>query len=579
MNSIKDLHESIDSKTLLSMSLQDWRRILPNECQVYVCGENYLARRLDFINFKFCDKTTAVEILIDNLYLLLRNKYFKSQDDDTDKRIKEIVDTMTANIKSTLIPVTFDKDNETDSIRRVSYLPDYCLAFKNGVYNFKDDKWLFKYDIFLNDKTNMSFYQYDNNYIINWYFKCNFEPLGLDIMNSRTGDVVEVFKELAKDTSYNAHCFKLLYNMSHDRDNKFSLSKFEHLCQVLGYTVLGSFSQHFVMLIGSGSNGKNSLFDGCFKNRIYPSPSSVSLDAIEKDRFVTGTLENVSHNIFLETSAKTYTDSNVIKALTGSMYQSVEHKGLNRYSSIINCKYIFAGNDQDNIKFSDNTTGFRRRINVFEIFYQWDSQKRFMKKGDYYDSQFTDDLREFNSLDAIEFAYFAMLGIKSATKDFTNNFKFSLNDWTTTYTDIDVDLKERLESITMKDVVKYMKSGKEKASEIFLNESKRRLTSNQTYVNLYNIYDDESIIKFFSNDPHKISDDEFDEGYSVIFNDTDLYISTKCVYSILNVLDTPNAFSRKLKKLYPKASFERVINNNNYILCTFVGNKLKVISR
>ena len=78
------------------------------------------------------------------------------------------------------------------------------------------------------------------------------------------------------------------------------------------------------------------------------------------------------------------------------MYQSVEHKGLNRYSSIINCKYIFAGNDQDNIKFSDNTTGFRRRINVFEIFYQWDSQKRFMKKGDYYDSQFTDDLREFN---------------------------------------------------------------------------------------------------------------------------------------------------------------------------------------
>ena len=578
-NTIENLQAKLDTKTMLTMSLQDWRKILATECQVYVCGENYLARRLDFINFKFCDKITATEILTDNLYLLLRNKYFKIQDDEVDKKIISIVDTMTKNTKSTLISVTFDKENETDETKKVSYLPDYCLAFKNGVYNFKDDKWLFKYDEYYNSNTMMKLYQYDSSYIINWYFKCNFEPLGLDIMNSRISEVVEIFKELSKDSTYDAHCFKLLYNMSHDKDNKFSLSKFEHLCQVLGYTVLGSFSQHFVMLIGSGSNGKNSLFDGCFKNRIYPSPSSVSLDVIEKDRFVTGTLENVSHNIFLETSAKTYTDSNIIKALTGSMYQSVEHKGQNRYSSVINCKYIFAGNDQDNIKFSDNTTGFRRRINVFEIFYQWDAQKKFLKKGDYYDSQFTDDLREFNALDAIEFAYFAMLGIKSATKDFTNNFKFSLNDWTATYVDMDVDLKERIEAITMKDIVKYMKSGKEKPSDIFLNENKRRLTSSQKYMPLYNIYDDESIVKFFSNEPHKISDEEFDEGYAAIFNDTDLYISLKCVYSILNILETSNTFSRKLKKLYPKASFERIVNNNNYVLCTFVNNKLKIVSR
>lgn len=579
MKSIKELHESIDSKTLLSMSLQDWRRILPEECQVFVCGENYLARRLDFINFKFCDKTTATEILIDNLYLLLRNKYFKKQDDEIDKRIKGIVDAMTLNIKSTLIPVTFDKEDSTISAKKVSYLPDHCLAFKNGVYDFKANNWLFKYDVISDEKTNMSFYQYDSSYIINWYFKCNFEPIGLDIETTNIAGVVDLFKKLTKDKSYDTHCFKLLYNMSHDVDNNFSLSKFEHLCQVLGYTVLGSFSQHFVMLIGSGSNGKNSLFDGCFKNRIYPSPSSVSLDDIEKDRFVTGTLENVSHNIFLETSAKTYTDSNIIKALTGSMYQSVEHKGLNRYSSIINCKYVFAGNDQDNIKFSDATTGFRRRINVFEIFYQWDAQKRFLKKGDYYDSQFTDDLREFNSLDAIEFAYFAMLGIKSATKDFSTNFKFSFNDWNMTYMDVDLDLKERVDAITMKDVLKYMKSGKEKPSEVFATEGKRRLSSVPNYINLYNICDDESIIKFFSNEPHKISDEEFDEGYSAIFNDTDLYLSIKCIYSILNVLETPNTFSRKLKKLYPNGRFERIINNNNYILCTFVNNKLKIVSR
>ena len=59
------------------------------------------------------------------------------------------------------------------------------------------------------------------------------------------------------------------------------------------------------MLIGSGQNGKNSLFDGCFSNRVIPRPAANDLDAIEGDRFITGALENKAHNIFLETSAKT----------------------------------------------------------------------------------------------------------------------------------------------------------------------------------------------------------------------------------------------------------------------------------
>ena len=150
------------------------------------------------------------------------------------------------------------------------------------------------------------------------------------------------------------------------------------------------------MLIGAGQNGKNSLFDGCFTNRVVPIPASNDLESIENDRFITGALENKAHNIFLEstTVAKTYAESKVIKALTGSMYQTVESKGIQKYSGIINCKYIFAANDQDKLKFGDTTVGFRRRINMFEIFYQWDKEKRFLSRGDYYDTTFSDSLSE-----------------------------------------------------------------------------------------------------------------------------------------------------------------------------------------
>ena len=86
---INDLADSINSKALLARSLTDWRPILAVECQVYVYNENYIAKRFDQINYKFCNKVEAKEILIDNLYALLRFKYFPKQNEDIDERISE----------------------------------------------------------------------------------------------------------------------------------------------------------------------------------------------------------------------------------------------------------------------------------------------------------------------------------------------------------------------------------------------------------------------------------------------------------------------------------------------------------
>ena len=137
---VKDLLEAVDTTALVARPLSDWRPVLTEECQVYVFGENYIAKRFDQINYKFCQKETAKEILIDNLYALLRFKYFPQTSEEIDDRIDKIVRSFTANLKTTLKRVSFDPN--TDAVY-IKTLPDYCIAFRNGVYNFKDDETFF----------------------------------------------------------------------------------------------------------------------------------------------------------------------------------------------------------------------------------------------------------------------------------------------------------------------------------------------------------------------------------------------------------------------------------------------------
>ena len=564
---VKDLMNKIDVNALKARSLTDWRPILIDECQVYVCGENYIAKRFDSICYKFCDKNEAKDILIDNLYALLRYKYFPILDEEIDTRISDIVASFTKNLKTTLKKVSFDVNSDANII---SMLPDGCIAFRNGVFNFRENKWLFKYDIIKLNKLANNIYLYDPKYVILWYFDYIFEPLDISITSTSLEDFIEIMKEFTK-TNRN-YCFELLYNIGHNVANIFDINKFKHVCEILGYTCLNSFNQHFVMLIGSGQNGKNSLFDGCFTNRVIPMPADNDMESIENDRFITGALENKSHNIYLESTTvdKTYKEVKTIKALTGSMYQTIERKGIQKYSSIINCKYIFSANDQDKLKFGDTTQGFRRRINMLEIYYQWDKDKIFLTKGDYYDTSFSDSLNELknNSLNTTIYIYFAMYGIMLSTKNFTKNFEFDYNDWSMKYTDVDLSIKDKLDSITIQNLTQYMKStnGVEVCKNGLYDLSKHKLISSNI-TKLYNVYTMNDLIRLFT----------VPEDYTAFFSENDIYISVRILQAISGIVMSSTAFTQNLKKIYGIKSLEILGANIPHVKCTFKNGRLKIL--
>ena len=565
--------QSVDDAVSMSVyndyDLVDWQPLLAKECQVYVFNENYLAKRFDQINFQFCSKEVAKEILIDNLYALLRYKYFKKRTDESENKIEKIVKSFVANLKTTLIKVSFDKDSECC---KVKWLPDGCIAFRNGVYNFREDEWLFQYDKIRINHLNSTIYMYDQQYIITWFINIDFIPIGINVNDFDIKELVAFLKDFDKESKN--YCFELVYNMSHDYEDKFSYDKFKHMCEILGYLCLQSFSQLFVLLIGSGQNGKNSLIDGCFTSRVIPQPANNDLESIEDDKFVGSTLENRAHNIYLETSPDVKTKSKNLKALTGSMYQTVEEKGVTKHATIVNCKYIWAGNDQDKIKFSDNTVGFRRRINLYETWYRWDSKKRFLKAGDYYDTTFSDDLKEIKEdiSNTIIFIYLAMWGIKNGTNDYTHSFKFSFNDWKLQYTDVNFDLKEKIEAITIKKIADYASNprNREMAKLMFYDLSEKYLWESLTLKEngiLVNNFD-EFITNFLKDD----------EAHMSYFVEYDVYMSVRALQEITKDVSPAATFSQNLKKLYGINTFLYKSGNRPYVKVRFMNNKLKVLN-
>jgi len=565
---LDDLISAVDTATLLSRPLSEWRPILSQECQVYVIGANYIAKRFDQINYRFCDKMTAKEILIDNLYSLLRYKYFPKPSDEADDRINKIVASFTANLKTTLRKVSFDKTSDADLI---NFLPDGCIAFRNGVFDFRKNDWLFKYNVIKVPRISNSIYLYDPSYAIMWYFDYEFESLDIDLNKTSLNEFIDMMKVLTTQPGSRNFCFELMYNISHDINDKYSQDKFVHLCEILGYTCLQSFCQAFIFLIGTGQNGKNSLFDGCFTHRLVPRAAANDLDEIENDRFVTGSLENTSHNIFLESSGKTYTESKMIKALTGSMNQTIQNKGTNKYSSFINCKFVFAGNEQDKIKFVDNTTGFRRRINMLEIFYRWDAAKRFLKKGDYFDTTFSDSLRELTDdpMNTTVYIYFAMYGIMHATENFKRNFRFSFNDWTFRYSDVDMDMKDKIDGITNQSIVDYIQTNQKTLDEgkrMFFDMQRVKLFNSRSMRDI-GITTFDELVEFFK-------DTELFISY---FAEHDVYMSVRAIQAIIKDLSTAAAFTQQFKKAYIIQSLEILDTNRPYVKVTFMNGKLRIL--
>lgn len=592
-NTMEDLvNANINASTYMKMSYVEWRKELAWQCGVFVFGEHYIAKRFYQINYLFCENDTAKEIVTDNLYAILRFKYFKKLSDEVDDKIREIVRNFTMNLASTLIRISFDKEEDCEIVK---HIPDWCVAFKNGVYDFRNNTWLFKYDIEkLPDLANR-IYSYDQKYIIQWYLNYDFEPIAdINIMETTLEEFVDLMTMVEEDVRYvglneprygeKNICFELMYNMAHDAENKFSIKKFAHLCEVIGYMMNISFLQYFVLLIGSGRNGKNSLFDGCFSHRVIPMPTQNSMLDIEVDKFITGTLENKYHNIYLETDEKSVSlgASTKLKQLTGSELQTSEKKGVDKRSTNINCKYLFSANEQEKIKFGDLSDGFRRRINLYEVFYQFTSLEKLKKRSpSYYFTPFKQDLSDIksNKNNTTMFVYLAMYGIKCATKSYTRNFEFHKTDWNDSYSDLDLDIKDKILSLSLNKIISYMT-----ATPVKWNESKKM------------IYDTGELYEDRKPKPLYMSDTLKDMGYALshdsvyklfkdendlatYFANNDIYISVKDLQIMTGDLQNNiSSYVSNFKKMFPGCTVLKLNNNKPYVLVRIQNGKMRILS-
>lgn len=593
----KSMEEMVNAKisiaSYMKMSYAEWRKELAWQCGVFVFGEHYIAKRFYQINYTYCSQDGAKEVVTDNLYSLLRYKYFKKLSDEIDDKIRDIVKNFTTNLASTLIRVSFDKDDDCEIVKRI---PDWCVAFKNGVYNFKNNEWLFKYDIEKLEDLSNRIYSYDPQYIIQWYMNYDFTPLDIDIMDVELEEFVSFMREIEEPVKWiglnqegykdKNICFELMYNMAHDQEHHFSMERFIHLCEVLGYMINVSFLQYFILLIGAGRNGKNSLFDGCFSAKVIPMPTQNSMLTIETDRFITGTLENKYHNIFLETDEKSVSlgASTVLKQLSGSELQTIEHKGEGRTSGNINCKYLFSANEQEKLKFGDISDGFRRRINIFEVFYQFTNSVEKLKgrSKSYYYTPFKQDLSDItsNKDNFTMFIYLAMYGIKHATKSFTKNFEFSKTDWKDSYNDIDLDLKDRVNNISLSKITKYMKSSVTKweeckkmffdTGEIYNDKKPRALAASETLKEM-------GIAVNYNAMYEMLKDDEEASAY---FNEYDVYINMKDLQNLTNdSLQSTSIYTSNFKKLFPECRIAKLASNKPYVLVRFQNGKIRVLTK
>ena len=165
------------------------------------------------------------------------------------------------------------------------------------------------------------------------------------------------------------------------------------------------------------------------------------------------------------------------------------------------------------------------------------------------------------------YVYFGMYGLKSSTKGWEQNFKFTSNEWNLTYSDIDVDVKEKIESTSIQQIANEMFKSKEEFKVLFYDLKKVRLYESKTVHKLgYKTYDD--LLKMLDNV----------EEASYYFSENDVYMNLRLVQKIINDKSTSINFTQKIKKIYNLNGLNNIYNNQPYVKVRFINNKMRIIS-
>ena len=592
---IKDIEEKIDRDNALKRKLSDWVPILASQVCVYRMSGQYLAKQFNSISYVLCSKDDAKEIAKENIDAILKLRYFPNPTDAEYDRMKDIKSYFMDEIATSVLDVTLN-DDEDNNAMVMNKLPDSTIAFSNGVYDFRNNRWLFKYERFSrqyninNDIRTKEMVWYDPKWYIGWNFKRNFTPKSLSVDESGELTVIdddsdtnisplslsfEEYIDLLRqlDKKSKNLFFELFWNMSHDENHQFSMKKAKHLAEILGFMTLRSFNEHFVFFIGDGGNGKDSLFDGFFKGRIEPPVTTNSLEDIEEDRFVIASIAKAPMNIRSECEQGTITKSEVLKQVTGTDFQTVEEKGVNKYSGYINCKFIFSANNKEQLKFRDDSAGFKRRMNMYELFYQYDSDKNFLKKGDYYDTTYssTMEFRDRNSDCLWSFYYMCMFGIKLGTNNYTRPFVFKdeagnkLNDYSSSYVEIDSAVEDKVKHISITDLLIYARTSED--DSFIVTDEGKSLARDKDFKFWYKFEDKGDAIRKLLTDTE----------YSYV-NEHEVFISVNALLKIAKVNVSQAMFTSNLKKLYKNCIMKKCTDNKNFILCSMAYGEFKIVN-
>lgn len=132
----------------------------------------------------------------------------------------------------------------------------------------------------------------------------------------------------------------------------------------IGFSLIGSYKdfQIYMILYGSGGEGKSTFLNKFMKIIGKPNVSNVSLEALsdqQEAKFATSKLYHKSANVFADISPKFMNQTNIVKTLTGGDTTTAQFKYQDPFEFENEAKLIFSANDLP--AFNDFTDGFKRR--------------------------------------------------------------------------------------------------------------------------------------------------------------------------------------------------------------------------
>lgn len=136
----------------------------------------------------------------------------------------------------------------------------------------------------------------------------------------------------------------------------------QYLMEIIGIAMVPFTSlQKYIILVGSGSNGKSTYLNGLQAAVGKRNISNIALHALTNpnERFVKAGLVGKLLNVFGDLSAEKIKDASHIKVLTGEDTLTIEEKHKQAYSYMPYTRYIFSCNEV--VRSDDETDGYKRR--------------------------------------------------------------------------------------------------------------------------------------------------------------------------------------------------------------------------